>query len=313
MFAITSPAEADSDFHYQGEYVGRVRGRFGEDTTGLQVVALGGGQFQAMEYRGGLPGQGWDLRTRETYSGAMDGEFLRFAAPGRKISIQVGRAVVRDLNGRQLGVLDKVRRVSPTLGASPPPGATVLFDGGSTEHFRSAKITDDGLLMAGTTTAQPYRDFRLHLEFRTPYMPYARGQQRGNSGVYIQERYEVQILDSFGLTGEANECGGLYRYRAPDQNMCLPPLAWQTYDIEFRAPRFDASGQKVASAIITVMLNGVGVQNNVQPPNKTGGGKPEGPDDRPIQLQDHRNPVQFRNIWIIDYSRAPLSTVAAAR
>jgi len=312
--AITDLTQVDDDFHFHGEYSGRVRGRFGEESIGLQLVALGGGQFQAMEYRGGLPGQGWDLRTRESYVGALDGEFLRLAAPGRKLSVQIGRVVVRDLNGRQLGVLNKVRRSSPTLGASPPPGAIVLFNGSSTEHFTNAKTTPDGLLMAGATTAQPYRDFRLHLEFRTPYMPYARGQGRGNSGVYIQQRYELQILDSFGLAGEFNECGGLYRSRAPDLNMCLPPLTWQTYDIDFRAARFDASGKKIANATLTAILNGVGVHNNVQVPNKTGGGKPEGPDDRPILLQDHRNPVQFRNIWIIDYSRGrPITTVAAVR
>jgi hypothetical protein len=243
----------------------------------------------------------------------MDGDFLRFSAPGRNVTIQVGRVVIRDLNGRQLGVLDKVRRSSPTLGISPPRGATVLFNGGSTEHFTNPKITEDGLLTAGAMTSRPYRDFRLHVEFRTPYMPQAREQGRGNSGVYIQQRYEVQILDSFGLTGEANECGGLYRFKAPDLNMCLPPLTWQTYDIYFRAARFDAGGNKVANAIVTVVLNGTGVQNNVQLQNKTGGGKPEGPEDRPILLQDHRNPVQFRNIWIVDYSAAPAAAVAAAR
>ncbi|MBI3466535.1 MAG: DUF1080 domain-containing protein [Planctomycetes bacterium] len=311
--AVTDLTQVDGDFHYQGEYAGRVRGRFGEGPVGLQVVALGGGRFQAMEYRGGLPGQGWDRRTRESYTGVIDGDFLRLSAPGRNVTIQIGRVVIRDLNGRQLGVLDKVRRSSPTLGALPPRGATVLFNGTSTEHFTNAKITEDGLLMPGTMTSKPYRDFRLHVEFRTPYMPFAREQGRGNSGVYIQERYEVQILDSFGLTGEFNECGGLYRFKAPDLNMCLPPLIWQTYDIYFRAARFDGSGQKIANAVITAMLNGVGVQNNVQLQNKTGGGKQEGPDDRPILLQNHRNPVHFRNIWIVDYSPGARATTVAAR
>ena len=126
--------------------------------------------------------------------------------------------------------------------------------------------------MAGPLTAEPVGDFRLHIEFRLPYKPHARGQNRGNSGVYIQERYEVQVLDSFGLEGVANECGGLYRQRPPDVNMCLPPLAWQTYDIWFQAAL----------------------------PSQTRAGKNDEPLPLPIRLQDHGNPVVYRNIWLIE-------------
>jgi len=139
------------------------------------------------------------------------------------------------------------------------------------------------------------------LEFRTPYMPQARGQGRGNSGVYIQQRYEVQILDSFGLDGVDNECGGLYKQTAPAVNMCLPPLAWQTYDIWFTAARFAADGKtKVANARITVLHNGVPIHANREITAKTGGGKVEGPEDFPINLQDHGNPVTYRNIWLVN-------------
>src|SRR5262249_34742326 len=86
----------------------------------------------------------------------------------------------------------------------------------------------------------PAGPFRLHLEYRTPYMPTARDQARGNSGVYIQRRYEVQILDSFGLDGAFNEAGSLYRQTPPDLNMAFPPLTWQTYDIWFTPPQFAA-------------------------------------------------------------------------
>ena len=102
--------------------------------------------------------------------------------------------------------------------------------------------------MEGTELKQAYRDYTLHVEFRLPYMPHARGQGRSNSGVYLQSRYEVQILDSFGLAGENNECSGLYKFRKPDANLCFPPLAWQTYDIVFSAPRFSADGTKIQNA-----------------------------------------------------------------
>jgi hypothetical protein len=132
-------------------------------------------------------------------------------------------------------------------------------------------------------------------------MPFAKGQGRGNSGVYLQSRYEIQILDSFGLEGRANECGGLYRYLPPEQNMAFPPLSWQTYDIRFRAPRFSASGDKLQNARLSVLHNGVVVHNDVSVERKTGAGQAEGPEPLPIKLQDHGNPVQFRNIWLVEY------------
>ena len=143
----------------------------------------------------------------------------------------------------------------------------------------------------------------MHAEFRLPYMPHARGQNRSNSGFYLLSSYEVQVLDSFGLEGIKNECGALYRYKQPDINMCLPPLQWQTYDITFRSPTFDAAGNKLCNARITVLHNGVAVHNNFEVERKTGAGKPESPAPRPIKLQDHSNPVRYRNIWLIDLDR----------
>ena len=186
------------------------------------------------------------------------------------------------------------------MGATPPPGAVVLFDGGGTDRFTASKLAPDGTLLSGVLTRMPVHDFQMHLEFRSPYMPHARGQGRGNSGVYIQQRYEVQILDSFGLEGVDNECGGLYKQQAPSVNMCLPPLAWQTYDIWFTAARWATDGKtKIANARITVLHNGVPIHSNREITAKTGGGKTEGTEDFPINLQDHGNPVTFRNIWLV--------------
>ena len=177
----------------------------------------------------------------------------------------------------------------------------MLFDGKNTDRLKNAKVTADGLLEIGCETKEPVQNFTLHAEFRTPYMPYARGQARGNSGFYLQKRYEVQVLDSFGLELQFNDCASLYRFKTPDLNMSFPPLSWQTYDIDFTAPKFDADGKRIAKGRITVRHNGIVVHNNLELENKTGGGSVEGPNPLPILVQNHSNPVHFRNVWLIDH------------
>jgi hypothetical protein len=140
----------------------------------------------------------------------------------------------------------------------------------------------------------------LHIEFLLPYIPKATGQGRGNSGVYLQGRYEVQVLDSFGLSGEHNECGGIYSIRKPDINACYPPLTWQTYDIDFTAAKFDSNGKKTANARIDVRHNGIVVHKDVEIPRiTTAAPSREAPSAGFIHLQNHGNPVRFRNIWIV--------------
>jgi hypothetical protein len=193
-----------------------------------------------------------------------------------------------------------VERRSPTLGAKPPQGAVVLFDGSSAENFDKAKV-EEGLLVPPATSKQKFQSFTLHLEFRTPFMPKARGQARGNSGCYVQGRYEVQILDSFGLEGKNNECGGIYEIRDPNVNMCFPPMAWQTYDIDYSAAKYGGDGKKTENARITVRHNGVVVHENVELPRATRASPvAEGVESGPIYLQDHGNPVRFRNIWLVE-------------
>ncbi|HEV2320191.1 MAG TPA: DUF1080 domain-containing protein, partial [Verrucomicrobiae bacterium] len=145
-----------------------------------------------------------------------------------------------------------------------------------------------------------YQSFTMHLEFMEPFKPFGRDQDRGNSGIYIQRRYEVQVLDTFGHPAEFNGCGSMYRQHAPIVNMCYPPLQWQTYDIDFQAAKFDESGKKTHNAVITVRQNGVLVQDHYELTNKTGAGSKEGPAPGPIWLQEHHNPVFFRNIWIVE-------------
>jgi hypothetical protein len=130
-------------------------------------------------------------------------------------------------------------------------------------------------------------------------MPNSSGQGRGNSGVYLQDRYECQVLDSFGLSGENNESGGIYTQYKPLVNMCLPPLVWQTYDIDFTPAEFDADGKKTKPARATIFHNGTKIHDNIELKGSTGGGKPESKDPGALQLQDHGDPVVYRNVWAV--------------
>ncbi len=295
---LSDPAQGGIDFKLQGEYAGEISG----DKAGLHVLALKDGKFRAVLYAGGLPGAGWDKKhkTSAETTLATDAKDLRFKLPQGELLIADGKVNVRQ-GDKLAGTLNKIERKSPTLGAKPPQGAVVLFDGTTAEKFKGGRMTDDGLLMHGVTSHDTFDDFVLHLEFRTPYMPYASGQGRGNSGCYLQGRYEVQVLDSFALEGKNNECGGIYETRDPDINMCFPPLAWQTYDIDYTAARYDAQGKKTAPARITVLHNGVVVHEDAELPKGTRAHPvKEGPEPGPVYLQNHGNPVSYRNIWLVE-------------
>ena len=170
------------------------------------------------------------------------------------------------------------------------------------------KTTPDGSVLAvpksgSIMTKRDFRDFMLHAEFKTPQMPdNVKGQGRGNSGIYLQRRYELQILDSYGLEPKNNECGAIYTFKAPDINACKKPGEWQTYDILFHAARYadkDGKPVKMQNTRITVFLNGVLIHDDVEVPRKTGAGQAEGPQPMPILLQEHGNEVAFRNVWVV--------------
>jgi len=283
-----------------------------------QVIALGNGAYQANlleEFDKRIPAivvlAGKEADGKATFMGrAADGKLkdTEWAA-----AIE-GEKFAGTLKGEPSGTFEmkKVVRLSPTLGAKPPEGAVVLFDGSSLDEWQAQnggaspwKLLPDDKAMevkgGGVISKKKFGDCKLHLEFRTPFMPKARGQGRGNSGVYLQGRYEVQVLDSYGLSGESNECGGIYGCGKPVVNMCAPPLVWQTYDLTFTAPRFDADGKKIKNATMTVVHNGVLVQDKTEVPNPTAanwGGDPKTPGG--LHLQDHGNPAQYRNIWVVE-------------
>ena len=301
MFTLSARAAEEAVDPHQGEYVGSLDlGDGMEQGFGFQVIALGEGRYRGMAYFGGLPGDGWDGITKiETEGEAKDGELTLKAAEGQAAIDKDGNVLVTGPDGSELGRLKKVNRKNPALGAEPPEGAIVLFDGSNADAWEGGKMTEDGLLKAGTATKQKFNNFTLHLEFRTPFMPKARGQARGNSGVYLQERYELQILDSFALEGLDNECGGFYRLKPPSVNMCLPPMTWQTYDIDYTAPEYNGD-ERVTGPKITVHHNGVPIHEDVELETGTPGRLDEGPGPGGIYVQDHGNPVLFRNIWLVE-------------
>ena len=292
--------QADADFAFQGEYVGNIEADGNLTKVGIQVVALGDGKFHAVGHIGGLPGDGWDGQLKPEADGEVKDGTLIIKGELASVRIKDGVATIFNNDAAKLGELQKVTRESTTLGARPPQGAVVLFDGSTADNFDGGKL--DGLLLAqGASSKRKFQSYSLHIEFLLSYMPAARGQGRGNRGCYAQGRYEVQILDSFGLSGEHNECGGIYSVKKPDVNMCFPPLSWQTYDIDFTAAKYDDSGKKTTDARMTVKHNGIVIHNDVAVPKSTTAAPvAEGKEPGPIYLQDHGNPIRFRNIWVVE-------------
>ena len=322
-----APPEADvwlAD-SFMGDYEGSYK--LDDGLTGpivAQVIALGSGQYKAnllpefdRRYFSVPVVEGQRSGNTVRFSGEIDisnwGGFGVVTIPGQIESETFAGSFTGDAVGTF--ELQKVERLSPSLGKEPPEGAVILFDGKSLDQWEHRgknqgkpvqwKLVDDAVeVVPGSgsiISKKKFTDFELHIEFRTPFMPAAKGQKRGNSGVYLQGRYEVQVLDSYGFEGRDNECGGIYQAGAPLVNMCAPPMQWQTYDIKSYAPRFDKNGDKAENARLTVLHNGVKIHDDLEVPGPTGGAldqnvsKPGG-----IYLQDHSNRVQYHNIWVLE-------------
>ena len=288
-----------------------------------QVLAIGGDRFRVRFYE-------------ELYRGAevlFEGEG---ALVDGVISVEGGHFSCRITENSLTGAaryrskepvafqLVKADPQSPTLGLPAPEGALVLFDGSNMnawKHVRDGKdidstweVVDGALQIASRTrddprggnlrTREEFRDFTLHLEFMLPYLPEEKGQGRANSGVYLQHRYELQILDSYALEGNWSECGSLYKVIAPSINHCAAPGVWQTFDVTFRAARFDAEGNLLERARVTVLQNGAYIHKDQEIFENTHHlqdvrRRPPTPGDGPILIQDHGHAVRFRNIWIV--------------
>jgi hypothetical protein len=281
MLAWTDAATAEKEVEHValiGEYVAK------DGKTALQANLLSDGNFLVAIYRDGLPGDGWD-----------------------QSKIDSGK-LAPDALATLLKSYTKVERESPTLGKPAPQNATLKFPDG----FTNVK---DGIMQAGGKTTKDLGAFHMHLEFMVPLKPghNPSSQKRGNSGIYIFNNYEIQIIDSFGLDYEnpANNpltvesantqwCGAFYKTKLPDVNMTFPPLRWQTYDIDFQPPEFDGK-TKTKNARVTVRHNGVLIHDDFELKTGTGNGakKPQLAKG-PVFFQNHANPIVFRNVWVTE-------------
>jgi Domain of Unknown Function (DUF1080) len=198
--------------------------------------------------------------------------------------------------------------------ANAPSDALVLFDGKNFSHWMAVKggeakwkLEENAMTVVGGTgniqTKQGFGDCQLHIEWRTPAEVKGEGQMRGNSGIFFMGLYELQVLDNYNNRTYSNgQAGSMYKQRIPLVNACRPPGEWQSYDVIFTAPRFNTDGTVKSAARITVLHNGVLVQNNIElwgPTEYIGIPKYKMHAEKlPIELQDHGNPTSYRNIWI---------------
>jgi hypothetical protein len=278
------------------------------------MVALGKGAYKLLVRQPLAEGK----VAKVTLNGKPEGDAINLS--GKAGDVEWKGAVVGDsaIEGKISGggggaagsfALKKVTRASPTLGAKPPAGAIVLLDGRNFDEVTKGKLKDgseqewkiveEGAIQVpkgGMNTKKQFAgSIKVHIEFKNPLMPDKDGQGRGNSGVFLPNGEEIQVLDSFGMTTyEGGSCGGLYKYKNPDAFdefplASLPPGQWQTYDIEYRVELKD--GKPTGKPKVTVFHNGIKIHDNYELKNNARAGG--------MNFQDHTDPVQYRNIWVL--------------
>ena len=297
---------------WAGPFMGEYAGTFHADSK-VSLKAVGkvvdeGDRHRVVLYT--TPETPIDQGAYVEISGQVEGSELALSGLsggyGWKGQIKDGTLAVKSGYG-QFFEMKKIESKSPNAGLKPPQNAVVLlaFEPGKAPDLSNwtneawVALPDGSMQVTpkkGTNrTRQQFGDIKqLHIEFWLPLEPTKRGQSRANSGVYVADMYEVQVLDSFGLVETSGDCGSLYNLARPRINASLPPETWQTYDITFRAPRMDASGKVTELPRITVVFNGVKIHDNLEIPG--GRHRAKGP----LQLQDHGHKIQFRNVWVVE-------------
>jgi hypothetical protein len=312
-------AEAD----VQGLYEGTGKDANGEFRMEARVVAQGNGNYNVFvrQIRDG------GKITRAELTGKTDNDavtVLGETAGGAWKGVYAAGFIRGKCESASSFEVRRVERKSPTLGKTPPQGAFVLLDGkdfsklvranGAEIHLDTKDIGKDGSIQIPSGGMNSRRSFAgsldLHVEFLIPFMPSAHGQGRGNSGVFLPNGDEIQVLDSFGEpTYVGGGCGGVYAYEDPDVMETIeklkgkpeckftlasaPPLQWQTYDIEYRVEAKD--GKPLGKPRVTVYHNGIKIHENCETRSPSPAESPKGR----LHFQDHGNPVRFRNIWVV--------------
>lgn len=314
--AATAFAASRTEIELQGNFEGESVAPSGDATpVTAQIVALGKGKHVAKIHVEGATGEVAGKPKGKLEDGLIEYEGTIDLGPdlGGTYAIEatvenrVFSGTATSSDGTYRFSMDRVEKGSPTLGQAAPEGAIVLLDGSNMNawvvqpYWRLIGGGAMGMRGHSITSKEEFGSAKYHIEFKTPLMPEASpgSQGRGNSGVYVMGRYEIQVLDSFSDEPMDNRCGGIYKKAVPVVNASLPPEEWQTYDITFHAPEYDASGNKTKDAVVTVVHNGTTIHDNVVLPDVTPGGvSGEEAAKGVLMLQDHGDDVNFRNIWV---------------
>jgi hypothetical protein len=284
-FALSATLIAEAGDAIEGEYEG--------DGYAAQVIALPNGKFHIVGWRRGLPGVSANAERIADADGIKSGGAIHFKGNIWTAAIDSGGELTAADDQSHGWTLHRITRESPTLGARPSPGATVLFDGSDASAWAGGRMDDHHLLLGGAESKQRFESYILHLEFLVP--------SRSSTGsLGIGGYYEIPIRDSFGQEPDEQSCGAIRHLTAPSVNASLPPGQWQTLDLDFTCAGFDTQDRKTKNAVVTMKQNGIPVHQEQEITGPTDPAIPETPGPGPLLLRDPSGEIRFRNIWVVE-------------